>query len=154
MQTFINNIVECYKEYFGDNFISLVLFGSRARLDEKDTSDYDILLIAEDIPARPFERLRYVRRPLTGKFKEKISIIAKTKAEFDSQFPSIYLDIGIDGRILFDKNDYMKKRIQRIKEIIKKAGLKRIKHDDMFSWEWSKPKKPGWKLDWGGLSEF
>ena len=38
---FASRPVEAYKSYLGDNLISIVLFGSRARGDNTESSDFD-----------------------------------------------------------------------------------------------------------------
>ncbi len=150
---FKEKLVRCYKEYLGDYLISIVLFGSRARGGAKETSDYDIFLVVEELPSSPFKRTRFVRRPLTGKFEERISIIAKTREEVINNFPSLFLDIGLDGIVLYDK-DFMSKRLLRIKEIIKESGLERKKENGEFYWSWKRRPKGKWGIDWEGYHEL
>jgi len=147
-----HRIIKEYKNYLGDKLIAIVLFGSRARGDHKEKSDFDILIIASDLPERYLARMGYIREPLIN-FDESISIIAKTPEEFDSFFPSLYLDIALDGKLLLDKDGFMKGRLEKIKEIIKASALKRVENEGEFIWKWNSPKKPGWELDWGGLVE-
>ncbi len=150
---FASRIVETYKKYLGDRLTSIVLFGSRARGDYTEKSDFDILIIATDMPERHLTRMGYIRAPLLD-FKEKVSIMAKTPEEFDASFPPLYLDITLDGKILIDRDTFMESRLEKIKNIIKASSLKREKKGGEFIWEWASPKKPGWILDWGGLIEF
>lgn len=131
----------------------MVLFGSRARDDCTESSDFDILIIAESLPERHLARMGYIRAPLLN-FEEKVSIIAKTPEEFDSCFPPLYLDMAMDGKILMDKDRFMEARLKKIKKIIENSALNRVKHDDEFFWRWKSPKKPGWRLDWGGVVEL
>ncbi len=149
---FAHRIIKEYKNYLGDKLIAIVLFGSRARGDYKGESDFDILIITSNLPVRYLARMTYIREPLID-FNEKVSIIAKTPEEFDSFFPSLYLDIALDGKLLLDKDGYMEGRLKKIKEIIKASALKRVEKEGEFIWKWNSPKKPGWELDWGGLVE-
>ncbi len=87
---FFEELVKVYKNYLGDNLISIVLFGSHARGEAKATSDYDFFIIAENLPSAPFQRLLYIRQPLKGQFDERISIIAKTKDEVLNYFPPFF----------------------------------------------------------------
>ncbi|MCD5390460.1 nucleotidyltransferase domain-containing protein [candidate division NPL-UPA2 bacterium] len=148
-QRFFESVVRCYKDYLGDDLISIVLFGSRARSDNARDSDYDIFITAKKLPRSPLERLLYIRKPIVAKFEQKISIIAKTPKEVESGFPPLFLDLGIDGKILYD-NGFFKEKIRRIRKLIKEAGLRRRERGGEFYWEWSKPPKGGWKLDWTG----
>ena len=150
----LDKIVKCYEEYLRDHLISIVLFGSRARGSAKKTSDYDLFIIAKEIPIRPFHRLLFIREPLQGRFDERLCIIAKTPEEVLNNFPSIFLDLGIDGVILFDREDFFKHLQARIREIIHQAGLKREKSDGEFYWEWEKPPEKGWEITWSGYREL
>ncbi len=149
---FESRLIEAYKSHLGDDLISIVIFGSRARGDYTENSDFDILIIASHLPERHLARMGYIREPLLS-FDEKVQVLAKTHIEFDSNFPPLYLDIALDGKILVDKDGFMEKRLRKIKNIIKDSSLYRIKAGDEFLWQWNSPKKPGWELDWGGLVE-
>jgi predicted nucleotidyltransferase len=149
---FESRLVEAYKSHLRDDLISIVFFGSRARGDYKENSDFDILIIAAHLPERYLARMGYIREPLF-KFDEKVQVLAKTPDEFDSFFPPLYLDIALDGKILVDKDGFMVNRLRKIRKIIKDSSLYRIKEGDEFLWQWNSPKKPGWELDWGGLVE-
>ena len=48
----------------GDRLVAVVLFGSRARGDATEESDWDLLVIAEGLPLRVFERHLFLRRLL------------------------------------------------------------------------------------------
>lgn len=150
---FASRFVEAYKAYLGDKLTSIVLFGSRARGDCTKFSDFDILIIAKSLPERHLARMGYIRAPLLN-FEEKVSVIAKTPEEFDSCFPPLYLDMAIDGKILIDKGRFMEARLKKIKKIIENSALNRVKKGDEFFWRWKSPKKPGWRLDWGGVVEL
>ncbi len=143
-------IVSCYEEYLGDRLISIILFGSHARGDAKETSDYDLFIIADGLPLKPFQRKLFIRKPLQGQFEERLCIIAKTREEMLNNFPSLFLDIGLDGIILFDKEEFFKHLQIKIKEIIHQAGLKRKRRNGEFSWEWKNPPRKGWEITWRG----
>lgn len=49
---FFRKFIEIYKDFLGDNLISVVLFGSHARGDAKNTSDYDLFIIAVKLPSK------------------------------------------------------------------------------------------------------
>lgn len=147
-------IVSCYEEYLGDRLISIILFGSHARGDAKKTSDYDLFIIADGLPLKPFQRKLFIRKPLQGQFAERLCIIAKTREEMLNNFPSLFLDIGLDGIILFDKDEFFKHLQIKIKEIIHQAGLKRKRRNGEFSWEWKNPPQKGWEITWRGYREL
>lgn len=151
---FFRKITETYRDFLKDNLISIILFGSHARGDAKIKSDYDIFIIAEDLPSRPFPRLLFIRTPLKGQFDERLCIIAKTREEILSSFPPLFLDLGLDGIILYDKDNFFKQIQVRIKEIIQQAGLQRKKMNGDFYWTWENPPQKGWEINWSGYREF
>lgn len=137
--------------YFKENLISVVFFGSRARGESRLASDYDIFLIAKELPKKILQRQSYVRKAISMKFEQRISIHAKTKEEFERGFPPAYLDLGMDGQILYDINDYMYEKLFRIREIIKEAGLYRVKRNGYHMWEWKNPPRRNWSVTWDGF---
>ncbi|MBK8432567.1 MAG: nucleotidyltransferase domain-containing protein [Chloroflexi bacterium] len=55
-------VTSALQEALGDDLVALVLFGSRARGDARPDSDWDLLLIAEGLPERPFARHLALKR--------------------------------------------------------------------------------------------
>lgn len=150
----LQKIVDCYKDYLSNHLVSIVLFGSHARGDAKETSDFDLFIIAEELPVKIFQRMLFVRKPLKGQFAERICIIAKTPEEVLKDLPPLFLDLGLDGIILFDKNDFFKNLQTKIREIIQQAGLQRKKVNGEFYWEWQTPPLKGWEITWNGYRAF
>lgn len=146
-------IVKTFKDYLGGNLVSILLFGSYARGDARKASDYDLFIVADELPESPLKRTMFIRRPIVGKFKERLAIIAKTKEEVLGSFPPLFLDLGLDGMILYD-NGFFSDRLARICQIIKEAGLKRKAGRHNFYWEWEKRPQRGWKIDWSGYREL
>ena len=147
-------IVDCYIAHLGNNLVSIVLFGSRARGDAEEGSDYDLFIIAEGLPEKPFKRVLFIRSPLSAQFEERFCIIAKTPEEIIKNFPPLFLDLGLDGIILFDRNDFFKNLQTKIREIIDQAGLERKKDNGGFYWKWQTPPKKGWEITWSGYREL
>ena len=151
---FLKKVVDTYKEFLGERLVSIVLFGSRARGDASESSDYDFFIIAEDLPEKLFKRKLFIRRPLKGQFKEKLSITAKTPGEMANSFPSLFLDLSLDGLILYDKEGFFEHLQKKIKNIISQAGLQRRKDREDYYWEWQRPPKGGWEITWSGYREL
>lgn len=150
----LDPIVACFKNYLRDDLVSIVLFGSRARGEAREGSDWDLFIIAKDLPAKPFKRVLYIRKPLTGQFHEKICIIAKTPEEVMSAFPSLYLDLCWDGIALFDREGFFETLRERMRKIISSAGLIRKRDNGEYYWEWKAPPKGGWEITWSGYREL
>lgn len=151
LRGFSKRVVAAYLESLKDNLISIVLFGSHARGGARPESDYDLFIICKQLPEDPLERSAYIREPIFGKFKEKIATISKTQKELESGFPSLYLDLGLDGIILYDNNYFTKKR-EIILKLINQAGLFREKIGNVFRWRWQRQPLGIWEINWGGVS--
>lgn len=147
-------VVKRYKRHFGKDFIALALFGSYARGEYRKGSDIDLLVIVQGLPHNLLEREELARKPIWGIFDQYYTIIAKTREEFLSYFPTIYLDIGLDGVVIYDTEGFLADHLKRIRQITEEAGLEREKVDEEFSWRWKTPPSKGWGIDWQGYYEF
>ena len=152
--TLLGDVARVLRDYFGENLIALVAFGSYARGEAAESSDCDLYLIAKELPRNRLERAGYVNAASYARFDRAISIKADTKTEFEAGFPSLYLDLALDGIILFDMDDYIQEKLARILELTSAAGLYRVRFDGQFAWEWLRPPKPHWVLDWEGFREL
>jgi len=150
---FLNTVVDKYKKYLGQKLVSIILFGSQARGEAKEGSDYDIFIIASDLPKNALERSRFIHKPMYESGLLSLSILAKTPEEFQKDVASLYLDLCLDGIILFD-NDFVEPKLLKLKEIIHSSGLRRVKDDGEYHWEWDKYPKGEWEITWEGFREF
>ena len=151
----IYKIVNLLKNHFGEKLIALVVFGSYARGDFKESSDIDLFAIIEGLPQRHFERTTLISSLLTPNFSRRMTVIAKTKREFLSAFPPLYLDLALDGKVAYDTDGFMKERLAEIQGIIEQAGLFRDKRGTrVHRWDWHVPPKRGWAIDWQGYREL
>jgi hypothetical protein len=151
----IDKIVNLLKNHFAENLIALVVFGSYARGDFRESSDIDLFVIIEGLPQRHFERTTLMSSLLTPNFSRRITAIAKTKREFLSSFPPLYLDLALDGQVAYDTGGFMKERLAEIEGIIEQAGLFREKKETQgHRWDWHVRPKKGWAIDWQGYREL
>ena len=140
--------VDALRGTFGDRLVAVVLFGSRARGDARETSDWDLLVIAEGLPESLFERRLFVTRALSPKGHGSISILARTPAEFESRVPSVYLDIAVDGRVLYDPRGYAAERLASLQRLLKRLGLYREHTKAGDLWRWQEEPSGPWSLKW------
>jgi len=147
-------LIEVFERQLGEGLISLVLFGSQARGGGSKKSDWDLFLLAKDLPDHPFERQIFLRKTIPKRFPFWVSIYGKTIEEFERDFPAVYLDIAMDGLILFDRNGYVLEKLKKIQDLIKKAGLRRIRKHGSLSWKWGEKPDFGWRIDWSGVYGF
>ena len=130
---------------------AVVLFGSAARDEATEASDLDLLIVADGLPEAFTARSRLLRSLVPSPMRGRVSVIAKTRDEFQAGFPSYYLDLGLDGIVLHDREQYMQGKIERIRSLIELAGLTRQRVDDGFVWRWREPPAGHWRLDWSGV---
>lgn len=144
----ITPVVRALQQGLGKKLVAVVLFGSRARGDAKEESDWDLLVIAKDLPKRQMERYSKTKEILPQKWRGRISILAKTPDEFEAVLPSLYLEIALDGQILYDPQDYAGIQLQKLRRLIRAKDLRREKRGCDFIWQWGTFPGFGWSLAW------
>jgi len=134
---------EC-KNYYSNRLVSFCLFGSVARDKMNYFSDIDFLLVVDPLPdgrMKRIEEFENIERRITAKIKElrknniyiELSPIIKTSGEVNNG-SLIFLDMIEDGKLLFDKNDFLKNYLVSLKGKLKELGAKRVCKGD--SWYW------------------
>ena len=129
--------------------VAVVLFGSRARGDASEGSDWDLLVIAEDLPARLLDRQLYLKGILPPHCRGSVSILAKTPRQFEAAVSSLYLDIALDGRVLYDPRGYAAERLAMLRRLMERLGLRRVRTPEGYDWRWNHAPSGGWILSWG-----
>ncbi|MDO8691180.1 MAG: nucleotidyltransferase domain-containing protein [Dehalococcoidia bacterium] len=147
-QDISEEVMRALREGLGGSLVAAVLFGSRARGDAGPDSDWDILVLAEELPAHPWERHKLLKRLIPAAFRGSVSILAKTPDEFEGHLPALYLDIALDGRILYDPRRYAFHLMEALRHTIEKAGLYRERTADGDIWQWRNPPKGSWSVRW------
>lgn len=147
-------VIQALRHKLSANLVALVLFGSRARGDQHAESDWDLLLVARDLPAKPFQRHLLLKSALPVAWRSNTAILARTPAEFEAHLPDLYLDIALDGIVLCDTDGYMRQRLEHLQQLIRARGLRRDQQGRELVWRWETFPGPGWELTWeGGLCE-
>lgn len=131
-------------ETFGTDLISLVLFGSVARGAAKQESDIDLLIILKDAPDSYYRRLEPVvdielklreeAYENTGAAPMFSSIILSKEEAMENR--NIFLDMLDASVILYDKNNFFKKRLKKLKKRLLQLGSKKIVLEDK-TWYWN-----------------
>ncbi|MEM3061026.1 MAG: nucleotidyltransferase domain-containing protein [Candidatus Bathyarchaeia archaeon] len=126
-------------QFFSKKLVSIVLFGSLARGSVKPESDIDLLLVIEGLPKEYSERVKIIQKVLSiesideaimelwnkHKVYPNLEPIAITPEEASITHP-FYLDIAEEGIVIYDKNDFMKKKIRELKEKLKSLGSRKV----------------------------
>ena len=147
-------------DYFREKLISVVLYGSLARGTVKEYSDIDLLVIAEDLPCRYSDRVKMISHILddvssirTKLWIEKkiyplIDIILLSKNEASIHHP-FYLDMIYDAIIIYDKDSFMRSKIEELRRKLSEMGSKRIQLPNGRYYWVLKP-----SIKWGELIEL
>ncbi len=137
--------VEALSRSLGDRLLAVVLFGSRSRGEAGEGSDWDLLVVVEGLPESPLERHIPLKRLLPPGC-EAVSLLPRTPEEFEDHMPSLYLDIALDGKILYDPQGYMAERLSHIRRLIGELGLYREWTEAGQEWRWRKQPAGPWAL--------
>jgi predicted nucleotidyltransferase len=149
--TAAREVADALARGLGERLVGVVLFGSVARGEGSPTSDLDVLVVAEGLPGRFLERLRDLRALVPARLRGRTSLVIRTPDEFAEAFPSLYLDIALDGIILHDRGGYMQGRLERIRALVGDAGLSRVRTPTGFFWRWRVQPAGSWRIDWNGV---
>jgi len=146
-------MVKIMKEEFKDDLISVVLYGSVARGDNRNDSDVDLLIIIKNLPKDSMlKRIRLFETKVEDKlnldeywkngYYISLSPILKTPEEAEKISP-LYLDMAYDAIILYDKNQFFTKILQKLKERLKELGAERVRMGKKWYWVLKKDSKFG-----------
>lgn len=141
------------KSFYKDGLVSLVVFGSAARGTYRFDSDLDILIIAKNLPRGRMKRitrfmeveekiepsLRSLQKDGINTF---ISPVLKTPQEAEMGSP-LFLDMVEDALILYDKDGFFSKILERLRQRLKELGARRIWQGNAWYWILKPDYKPG-----------
>lgn len=138
------------RKELGDDFVAVALFGSRARGEEVEGSDWDVFVLARHLPERVLERAAFLKGMLPDSIRGEVSLLAKTTGEFEAGVSEVYLDVAVDGVILDDTDAYLAKRLDFLRTGIREKGLQREKDGRDLVWRYAPGKNLS--LDWEGFA--
>lgn len=132
-------VVDALREGLGERLVGVALYGSRARGDAHPASDWDFLAVAEGLPEGTLARHIFLKRILPSSCRAQASLLVVTPAEFEGRDASLYLDIALDGEILFDPRSRLRQRLGALKRMIRERGLLRERTPDGDVWRQQEP---------------
>ena len=133
----LSAVVTEMRSRFGENLVSLVLFGSHARGEGGPQSDVDLCAVFRDLPRSCWKRNNLVH-PVARACEERygfphLSIMSLTVEEICSH-PPIMLDMVTDAFILFDDGTF-EREIENLRERMNELGSRKVYLDD-GTWYW------------------
>lgn len=131
-----NRILEEAKPFYGDRLVSLAVFGSVARKTPRHDSDLDLLVVARDLPAgrmkrvREFERLEESLKKDLDFLRSRgiqtiVSAVFFTPEEL-TEGSILLLDMTEDVIILFDGDQVLQTRLDRLRKDLKEMGARKV----------------------------
>jgi hypothetical protein len=135
---------ECSR-HFGENLVSVVIYGSVARGTHTFHSDIDLLLIADKLPAGRMNRMRdfsAVEESLYDELQQaekkgwnvEISPIIRTPSEV-AMGGYIYLDMVEDALILYDRGAFFAEFLKKFRTKLENYGAKKRPWKGGYYWE-------------------
>lgn len=136
----LRTTTESWAISFGQRLLSVVVFGSVARRTARESSDIDLLVVAQELPKSLSER----RHPFLEEWARVKSangfpsvdwnLVVKSPEEARFHSP-LYLDIVEDGIPLLDREGFFQRILQEMKERMRTLGSRRVFLDD-GTWYW------------------
>lgn len=140
----VGRFLELLKDRFGDNLVTVVVFGSRARGTERPESDVDVLVVAEGFAKSRLERqllLLRLAREVSEDFADAVSCVPLTPEEASRVHP-FYLGMLSGHERLHDRGGFFEAVLERLRRRLAELGSQRRVDDDGFEY-WDL--KPDWK---------
>ena len=98
-----NYVLKSVKNLYGKNLISLVVFGSYARGTQNLNSDIDILIILKKSKKSRRDRLLEF---IDNVKEDEVEINPIIKTIDEVKITPLMYNIALEGKILFDRNDF------------------------------------------------
>ena len=151
----LDRFVSLVQQVFGEQVISIVLYGSVARGDAQPESDIDMLLVLDNIPVNYHKRLepllpvlRLIKKEVCWKALEKrgifpsFSVLILSREEAN-QNRYLYLDMLTDAKILIDRDNFFQNRLQKLNARLKELGAQKIQRNGGWYWDLKPDLTPG-----------
>jgi predicted nucleotidyltransferase len=144
-QQILQALLEKSRLFYGDRLISVVVFGSVGRGAMRPDSDIDVLFVVDPLPKgrlRRVEQFHGLERQMDGILKAArnlgvqttLSPFFKTTAEVRLG-SALFLDMVDDARFLFDRDDFFRVEMNRLRERLACLGARRIWKGNAWYWD-------------------
>lgn len=160
----LRRLTELYCEEFGDELISIVLYGSAVKDSfQLGRSDVDLLYILEDDSENAWQREGSVFREfqstweyracdywlkMQGTYGYPEVTTASLRRSYAKTFQPIYLDMLSNRIILYDVEEFFQNLMKRLKEALTALGTIRVERPDgTYSWSLKPDITPGERIE-------
>lgn len=159
-RNYLDALFERVQVYYGGQLVSLAIFGSYARRENRLNSDLDLLIILhspekEGRLKRMEAFVKFVEIPLDPQralfekdgFEMEISPLILNDEESRAFLP-LYLDMVKHHILIVDHEDFLKKKLKQVEEKMQRWGSRKKEIGGHWYWEI----KPG--LKWGEVLDY
>ncbi len=147
------DLVGACRGHYGDDLLSVAVYGSVGRGMPRPDSDVDLLIVAEGLADRHALRVRDFRAieaALTSRFDEAVaaglhpdlSPVLMTPSELD-RGSMLLLDMTEDARILFDPAGRLAGALERLRGRLRELGSRRVWLGNAWYWDLKPDYRPG-----------
>jgi hypothetical protein len=147
----LQRLVQVLKNECENELVSVVLYGSVARGTAMKSSDIDLIIVIEDTVVRKKWKYKFIEieRRIRSEFQGMINkgfsvefrpVVIHAREIWNIKY--LFIDITVEGIILYDKDNCMKTRLDALRKRLRELGSKRIQLPN-GSWYWEL--KPDWK---------
>jgi len=146
----IDRDLQCFlhllQSRWGEQLVSVVLFGSWARGDARAESDIDLLVISEHFSRSRLDRHRGIfeaAKAVSQDFATRVSVMPLTPAEAQATKP-FYLGMLTAHVMLYDRDAFFTTLLTRLQQRLAELGAERRVDADGYEYWLLKPDlKPG-----------
>ena len=128
------------REAFGDDLRSVALFGSRARGDAREESDYDFAVVVSRRDPDPYARASRAKIRLGIQEPPHLSFVLWSSEEL-LRHPWLLIDVATDGIVILDDGG-LERELSDVRGRLRTYGARRVHLPD-GTWYWDL--KPDWK---------
>jgi DNA-binding HxlR family transcriptional regulator len=151
MRISLRRLTELFLKEFGDELISIVLYGSAVRGSfQLGRSDVDLLYILEDGSRNVWQREERVFKGFQSTWEYKACdywfkmqgtygypevTTAWLQKSYAKTFQPMYLDMLSHRAVLYDREGFFQRLMKRLEEALRALGTMRIEHSDgTYGW--------------------
>jgi predicted nucleotidyltransferase len=157
IEQFLEELCRRATAFYGDRLVSLAVFGSYASGRATPRSDLDLLLVLESAPPRrrlrleEFDRLEDDLAPALETVANQgwsleINPVIRTREEAEG-FSILYLDMTVHVRMLLDRGDFLRRRLDRMRAELQRLGAERRTIGERWYWVLKKDYRLGEVFD-------
>lgn len=144
---FIEALFQQVRRHYGPNLVTLAVYGSYARGEARPNSDIDLLIVLDHVAEKgrrkrigdfvrnvetPVDRIRLVSEKEGNAVDVSVLIVSKDEAQ---SFQPLYLDMAGYVVLLEDKNNFLKMRLDRVREKMKIWGSRKVEAGGHWYWD-------------------